>query len=131
QPSLRNSSETVQGPDGMLYVVDQSENCCGSRGLNNTEGVARLRYKGTCQDPGLMPVSIASGAPASRRLADQWLRVGATSFSVTAPGAHEISIMDVSGRVLKTFRGEGHKTYAIPAIGSGVHVLRVKTTQGI
>lgn len=131
QPSLRNSSETVQGPDGVLYVVDQSENCCGTRGLNNTEGVARLRYKGTCQDPGLVPVSIARNQVVPRTLADQWLRVGTTSFSITAPGLHEAAILDVSGRVLHVFRGEGHKTYTFPAVGKGVHVLRVKTNQGM
>lgn len=130
QPSLRNSSETVQGPDGVLYVVDQSENCCGSRGLNNTEGVAKLIYKGTCRDPGLVPVSIAAGQQVSRRAADQWLRVGATSFSITAPGVHEAAIVDVNGRTVHTFRGDGHKTYSLPTLGTGVHVLRVKTTQG-
>lgn len=131
QPSLRNSSETVQGPDGVLYVVDQSENCCGTRGLNNTEGVARLRYKGTCQDPGLVPVSIAAGQAVSRNASTLWLRVGATTFSITAPGVHEASIVDVNGRTVHTFRGEGHKTYTLPALGTGVHVLRVKTTQGV
>jgi glucose/arabinose dehydrogenase len=131
QPSLRNSSETVQGPDGVLYVVDQSENCCGSRGLNNTEGVAKLRYTGNCSDPGLFPTSVMSDRLLSRGMPVSWLRVGTNTFSITAPGIHEASILDVSGRTLKTFRGEGHKTYDIPAIGSGVHVLRVKTSEGM
>jgi glucose/arabinose dehydrogenase len=131
QPSFRNSSETVQGPDGVLYVVDQSEGCCGTRGLNNTEGVAKVVYKGTCKDPGLKPTAIqlAQSLPQLRGAA--WLRVGSASFSLTAPGPHEAVIMDVSGRVLRTFRGEGHKTYAIPSLGAGIHVLRVKTTEGI
>jgi hypothetical protein len=133
QPSLRNQSEMVQGPDGVLYVVDQSETCCGSRALNSTEGVAKVVYKGTCQDPGLVPVAIAS--PSKKNLARfsgaSWLRVGSTSFSITAPGPHQAEILDVGGRVLHDIRGEGHKTYNIPKVGSGIHVLRVTTPSGI
>jgi glucose/arabinose dehydrogenase len=133
QPSVRNSSETVQGPDGVLYVVDQSESCCGSRDLNNTEGVAKLRYTGTCQDPGLFPpTSIQASRQLPRGAATDWWRVGATSFSLTAPGPHEATILDVAGRAVHVFRGEGHKTYNLPAqLGSGIHVLRVKTTEGV
>ena len=133
-PSLRNSSELVQGPDGVLYVVDQSENCCGSRGVNNIEGVAKVIYKGTCKDPGLFPsqssTSIVGGKNLGRASNVDWLRIGSTSFSLTVPGAHEASIIDVNGKVLKTFKGEGHKTYNIPTMGSGIHLLRVKTTLG-
>jgi hypothetical protein len=43
---------------------------------------------------------------------------------------HEAAIVDVNGRTVQTFRGEGHKTYTLPRLGTGVHILRVKTTQG-
>jgi hypothetical protein len=130
-PSLANMSEIVQGPDGVLYGVDQSETCCGDRGLNGTkEGVVKLRYKGTCRDTALAPVAIQGQKNLGRGLDVEWLRVGSTSFSLTAPGPHQASILDVSGRVLKEFRGEGHKTYYIPSLGTGIHVLRIKTTEG-
>src|SRR5690606_2563801 len=80
QPSYRNTSEVIQGPDGVLYVVDQSETCCGARDVNNTEGVAKVVYKGTCQDPGLVPTSIVSRQTVSRNRAKGWFMMGATSF---------------------------------------------------
>jgi hypothetical protein len=52
-------------------------------------------------------------------------------FSVFTQGPHEAVILDVRGRTLHTFRGNGPRNYNIPELGaSGIHVLRVKTSQG-
>src|SRR5690606_11404214 len=112
---------------------DWGAGCCnGDRGANNSEGVVKVRYTGTCQDPGLIPATTSIARQTVRPLQDaSWLKVGGTLFSVFAQGPHEASILDVSGRTLHTFRGEGPKNYTLPALGKGVHVLRVKTVEGI
>ncbi len=138
QPSLRNSSETVQGPDGVLYVVDQSEICCGTRGLNNTEGVAKLRYTGTCQDPGLVPVVSINPGRAVHRGQVSWLRVGKAEISLRddgsgriETGSHVIRILDVNGRIVHTIKGHGARTHAMPTLEAGkIFVLRVETPIG-
>jgi hypothetical protein len=136
EPSVRNSSETVQGPDGVLYVVDQSETCCGTRGLNNIEGVAKLRYTGTCQDPGLT-TSIDASKSVHRGQVD-WLRLGAGRITLRddgsgriQSGAHVIRILDVNGRELRVYRGRGEAEYEVPPLQRGqIFVLRAETPQG-
>jgi len=131
--SLRNMSEIALGPDGVLYGVDESQTCCGSRSLNNVEGIVKLVYKGTCQDPGLFPsgVSINSAKELPRGARVEWLRVGVSTFQISAPGAHEATILDVNGRMVQSFKGTGHMTYALPKLGAGIHLLRVRTADGI
>jgi hypothetical protein len=131
QPSFRNSSETVQGPDGVLYVVDQSENCCGTRGLNTTEGVAKVVYKGTCKDPGLFPAGTTAIASRVERGSVDWLRVLSNAIYVAADGAHTVKILDINGRQLHVMRGAGETEYAMPALSKGsIYVLRVETELG-
>src|SRR5690606_10504134 len=83
QPSLRNLVEFAQGPDGVLYGVDWGAGCCnGDRGANNSEGVVKVRYTGTCQDPGLIPATTSIARQTVRPLQDaSWLKVGGTLFS--------------------------------------------------
>lgn len=132
QPSLRNLVEFAQGPDGVLYGVDWGAGCCnGDRTGNASEGVVRVRYTGTCQDPALIPNEVTSVRPTAPLTNASWLKVGGSLFSVFAQGPHEAMILDVTGRTLHTFRGEGPKNYTLPALGKGVHVLRVKTTEGV
>jgi hypothetical protein len=130
-PSLRYAVEFMQGPDGVLYSVDWAEGCCGSRSLQTTEGIVKVRYTGTCKDSALSPVAIQVPRNLPQGRTAEWLRMGSTSFQVSVPGAHEAMILNIQGRVLHTFRGEGHKTYNLPALGAGTYVLRVKTTEGI
>jgi hypothetical protein len=132
QPSFRNTSELIHAPDGVLYVVDQSENCCGTRGLNSTEGVAKVVYKGTCQDPGLFPASTTAIASRVHRGSVEWLRVRSDGFSISADGAHTARFLDLNGRQLHIQRGTGSADYAMPALSKGsLYVLRVETEQGI
>jgi hypothetical protein len=52
-------------------------------------------------------------------------------FTVLAQGKHEAAILDMNGRTLHTFRGEGPMNYNIPRMGaSGIYLLQVKTIQG-
>jgi hypothetical protein len=133
QPSLRNSSELIQGPDGVLYVVDQSENCCGTRGLNVTEGVAKVKYKGTCRDTALYPragVVVGINGHVERGSVD-WLRMGPNSVDIIADGPHSVKIMDINGRTVYSVKGLGQTTYALPTLGAGkVFVMRVTTEAG-
>ncbi len=129
-PNLGNSLDFQQGPDGALYSVNWGEGCCnGDRGGVPSEGIARITYKGTCQDPGLIPVAVEKQPIRSDV---DWLRMGANSFSVTTYGPHEIQIMNAQGRVLTSLKGEGKMDYKIPATlpKASVYFLQVKTNLG-
>jgi hypothetical protein len=130
-PSVSRHIDLQQGPDGALYLLNHGAGCCNGNngGQSNYTGIVRITYKGTCQDPGLI-VGVQPKETVAREAA--WLKVGATMFSVFTQGAHEATILDVNGRVLFNFRGEGPQNYNIPELGAkGVHVLRVKTDNGI
>ena len=56
--------------------------------------------------------------------------MSANAFSVMANGPHSVQIMDVSGRVLASMKGEGRKDYAMPNLPkSGIYYLQVSTQQ--
>jgi cytochrome c len=133
-PHLLRPIDYLQGPDGALYFLNHGAGCCdgNSGGQSATAGIVRVTYTGTnCEDPALMPVSIAS-RQLTREESASWLKVGTKMFQVTSQGAHEATILDVNGRVLLNFRGEGPQNYNIPDLGAkGVHVLRVKTPHGV
>jgi hypothetical protein len=129
-PNLGNSLDFQQGPDGALYSVNWGEGCCnGDRGGLASEGIARITYTGTCQDPGLIPVAVQN--PIIRTDVN-WLQMGANSFSVSTTGPHEIQIMNSQGRVLSSFKGEGGREYKMPANlpQAAVYFLQAKTNQG-
>jgi hypothetical protein len=91
-----------------------------------------VEYTGTCQDAGKFPV--ATGISQSRiiRKDVEWLKVGSTMFTVLSQGKHEAAIMDVNGRTLHTFRGEGPMNYNIPKMGaSSIYLLQVRTSEGV
>lgn len=132
RPNLNSPVDFQQGADGSLYMVDwgRANDCCTANPTPASNGIVRITYTGTCSDPGLV-TSLMSERRVSGYEAAAWLRVGTTTFSITAPGLHEATVVDLSGRMVHSFRGEGHKTYNLPKLGSGIHVLRVKTSQGI
>lgn len=132
RPNINNPIDMQQGADGSLYLIDWGAGCCSENPSTSNNGIVRITYTGTCADPARVPVtSSISNKPVSPAQAANWLSVGANSFSITAAGPHEAQILSINGRVLHTFQGEGHKSYTIPALGSGVHLLRVKTTEGM
>jgi hypothetical protein len=131
-PSLGWSLDAWHGPDGYLYSMNYGECCCGGdRAYHPMEGIVRIRYTGTCRDPGLAPSSIPSSKTVYRGDVN-WLRMGDKSFSVYASGSHAVRIMDMQGRTVYSLQGDGRKDYDLPSNLSGntVYYLQVKTNQG-
>jgi glucose/arabinose dehydrogenase len=129
-PAIGRHIDLQQGPDGSLYLLNHGAGCCNgnSGGQSAYTGIVRITYKGTCKDPGLN-VAVDPQARVTRDAS--WLKVGSRMFSVFAQGPHEATILDMSGRVLFTFRGEGPQVYNLPAAlgAGGVYVLRVRTAE--
>ncbi len=108
-----------QGPDGALYYV------------NYGRGIDEIRYKGACKDPGLLPEKPVT-TMAYRPMDADWGWLDSRRISITVPGAHEVRIMDIRGRTVMAFRGEGKKQYALTGITEpGLYQVRVKTEQGV
>ncbi|MDB5051476.1 MAG: soluble aldose sugar dehydrogenase YliI [Fibrobacteres bacterium] len=134
-----------QGPDGALYYISWMT------------GIYRIAYTGACQDetlaaektgcaePGASnydpnlpkafndPRLCAGGTPIVKILRDaQWLRIDRRSISVSAPGEHEIEILDLKGRTLLTLKGHGPMSHEIPALPlPRLYQIRVKTSAGV
>jgi len=113
-------TDFAMGPDGALYVNNYTcgNPTSGGSGPSTCGGIARLEYKGTCQDTalhdgGVIPTGIASQAFHGNV---DWLHIGARSFSVYADGHHEIKIMDARGHLVKSIVGEGRKDYDLSGL---------------
>jgi hypothetical protein len=130
RPNLSNPVDFQQGPDGNLYMIDWGTGCCSENSNASNNGIVRISYTGTCQDPGLNPGTVALDRQVLRGSVD-WLRVGSNSIRVSADGRHTVQILDVTGRVVNTFSGTGESTYKMPALAAGqIYVLRVTTPVG-
>jgi hypothetical protein len=134
-----------QGPDGSVYYVSWST------------GVYKLDYTGTCKDPALIPEATGCADPAAsnydpavpkafndprlcagitavrnRVLAPEEFRNTGNSLSIGLAGPHSIEVLDLQGRAVLSFQGEGAKSYAIPAsLKTGVYQVRLHSSLGI
>jgi cytochrome c len=134
KPTFGNSIDFQQGPDGALYGLNHGAGCCNgnSGGQSAYAGIFRVEYTGTCQDPSRVPGPVSISRPHLIRGDVDWLKVGSRMFTVLAQGKHEAAIMDLNGRTLHSFRGEGTKNYHIPRMqASNIYLLQVKTEQGV
>src|SRR5690606_21447345 len=137
RPNLFNSVDFQQGPDGALYMVDWGTGCCDASPPATFNGISRISYTGTCKDPGLVPTT------ATPRLKHNgpvtWFTVKSGRLILTddglgllEKGAHVIRIMDVNGKVLHTFQGQGVRSYEMPRLPTGqLYVLQAETPLGI
>jgi glucose/arabinose dehydrogenase len=137
RPSLLNSVDFQQGPDGALYLVDFGAPCCSASPPAANGGISRISYTGNCKDPGLHPVT--STPRLMHHEAVSWFQVKSGRLflnddanSLIQKGSHTIKIMDVNGKVLYTFAGHGVASYALPSLSPGqLYVLRAETPLGI
>src|SRR5690606_16988968 len=60
RPNTSNIIDFQQGPDGSLYVIDWGTGCCSSGSSASNNGIVRITYNGTCQDPGRYPAGPVS-----------------------------------------------------------------------
>jgi hypothetical protein len=136
RPNTSNLIDFQQGRDGSLSAIDWGTGCCSSGSSTTNNGIVRITYTGTCQDPGLT-VSIDASKSVHRGHVD-WLRMGAGRITLRddgsgriQSGAHVIRILDVNGRELRVYRGRGEAEYEVPALQRGqIFVLRAETPQG-
>jgi hypothetical protein len=111
-------TDLKQGPDGAVYYV------------NHGAGLDVIRYKGTCKDPSLhleTPTSLA------RMVVDGagWLKMDASRIVVLSNGNHDIHLMNISGRTVESFHGEGPKEYPLSGLAPGLYLVRVESERGI
>lgn len=137
RPNLLNSVDFQQGPDGALYMVDFGAPCCSASPPVANNGIVRVSYTGTCKDPGLHPVT---ATPRVMHHGDvNWFQVKSGRLmvnddpnSLIAKGSHTVKIMDVNGKVLYTFAGQGVASYAMPSLAAGkLYILRAETPLGV
>jgi hypothetical protein len=140
-PAFGRHIDLQQGPDGSLYLLNHGAGCCNGNtgGQSAYTGIVRISYTGTCADPALYPAGSVSISKTVHRGAVSWFRVGANEISLSDDGSglmengsHVIKILDVNGRLVHTIKGEGARTYAMPALEGGkVFVFRAETPLGI
>jgi glucose/arabinose dehydrogenase len=136
RPSLYNSLDFQQGPDGALYMVDWGAGCCSASPPQLDNGIAKITYTGTCKDPGLT-VSATPHLKHSGPVSWFQVKYGRMILSddgkgLIEKGSHAIRVMDVAGRVLHSFEGRGVGSYEMPRLAPGqLYVLRAETPLGI
>lgn len=137
RPSLLNSVDFQQGPDGALYLADFGAPCCSASPPEANGGIVRISYTGNCKDPGLVPVS---ATPRLKfRGAVDWFQTKSGRLvlnddpaGLIAKGRHTIKVLDLNGKILYTFEGKGVASYAMPKLAAGqLYVLRAETPVGI
>jgi hypothetical protein len=130
-PSFGRHIDLQQGPDGALYLLNHGAGCCdgNANGQSAYTGIIRISYTGTCAESNLYPVT---SAKRGNRLGEpSWLKVRVGSFSVRTGGHHVVRILDLSGRQLYSFSGEGPRDYALPELRPGrVYVLQAVSPKG-
>jgi cytochrome c len=123
--TLRNPLQAKYGPDGSLYILNYS-----GRYTTINPGIARIDYKGTCQ---------LASVPISENLKSRSLQITFTTHSlkVQEPGTHTFTLYDISGNLLIEKTGIVGAEYTFDALRTpfhlqaGIHLVRVKTEQGI
>ena len=133
QPSIQNPIDFQQGPDGALYMMSWGAGCCnGDRGAANGEGIARIKYTGTCQDPSLFPAegptsTFSSEAPKQR------FKWDGRTLDVLEEGRHEIRILDMGGRTVYSSVSERGREYPLSQAlqgKTGVYLVKITTAKG-
>jgi glucose/arabinose dehydrogenase len=130
-PSFGRHVDFQQGPDGALYLLNHGATCCdgNSGGQSNYTGIIRIRYTGSCADGSLSPVTTVKRTP--RPGEPSWLKVRPGFLSVRVGGHHAIRILDLAGRQLFAYSGEGPRDYAMPPLSPGrLYVLRAESPRG-
>lgn len=138
RPSLLNSMDFQQGPDGALYLIDWGAGCCSASPPQLDNGIAKITYTGNCKDPGLVPQPTATPHVMHRGTVP-WFQVKSgrlilsdDGMGLIEKGSHSIRIMDVDGKVLHTFSGSGARSYEMPRLTAGrLYVLQAKTPLGV
>lgn len=109
-----------QGPDGALYYV------------NYGSGIDVIRYTGTCKDPDFPTEQAPTVSVFARAMEAHWLQADGRSLSVSAQGPHSIDVLDVQGRIVASFSGEGMKSYSLDRIRStGVYHVKARGPLGL
>jgi glucose/arabinose dehydrogenase len=135
RPNLFNSLDFQQGPDGALYMVDWGAGCCSASPPAASNGIVRVTYTGNCKDPNLT-VSATPRVFHQNRV--DWFQVQAGRMTLKddatgliGTGNHTIRILDIQGKVLHRFDGQGVQSYEIPQLPVGqLYVLRAETPIG-
>jgi hypothetical protein len=130
-PSFGRHIDFQQGPDGALYLLNHGATCCNGNtgGQSAYTGIIRIRYTGSCQESQLHPTSTRR---AERPGEPSWLKLRAGSFSVRTRGPHKIRILDLEGRQVRAFSGEGPRDYLLPELRRGrMYILRAESPRGV
>lgn len=132
QPSIQNPIDFQQAPDGALYMVSWGAGCCnGDRPASAYEGIARIRYTGTCQDPALFPEQVPTlvAAEAFKRS----VRMDANTLAILDGGRHGVRIFDARGHTVFSATSQGGREYSLPGLlrgSSGVYSVEITTAKG-
>jgi len=94
----------------------------GWRTAEGCTGVAKISYNGACSDPDLVPVI-------PLKLSDLGIEVHSGQIHITQPGAYQVAVFNVRGKVLKNITGSGPGILKIPQ-HQGIVILKVKTSNG-
>lgn len=135
RPSLYNSMDFQQGPDGALYLIDWGAGCCSASPPQIDNGIVRISYTGTCKDlgPPIATPHLKYQGPVSWfRVKSGRLILSEDGMGLIGKGSHVIRIMDLSGKVLHSFVGQGVQSYELPRLARGrLYILRAETPLGI
>jgi glucose/arabinose dehydrogenase len=132
QPTFGRHIDLQQSPDGALYLLNHGAGCCDGNtgGQSSYAGIIRIRYTGSCSDPSLMP-AVTSTKRALRPGEPSWLKVRAGTLAIRTKGHHTVRILDLSGRQVTSFAGEGPREYAMPALSPGrVYIVQAVSPRG-
>ena len=112
-----------QGPDGALYVVNYG----GYFSSTAATALVRLEYSGSCR-----PAPVGTLADFKRARGARVVVIG-FRLEVGDVGPFELQVLDLRGRVMAEFHGNGVARYDLrSALGgkAGVYALRLRTPGG-
>jgi glucose/arabinose dehydrogenase len=137
RPNLYNSVDFQQGPDGPLYMIDWGAGTYSYYPPRAKLGIVRIRYTGTCQDPGWSTTQASPKLFHASEISWLGIRSGRIFLAdegngLLQRGRHTIHILNLQGKILNTFSGVGLKEYPMPILPAGqVYLLRAETPLGI
>jgi cytochrome c len=125
-PTFRNPINAKYGPEGSLYVMNYS----GSNYSTDNPGIVKIDYKGTCKLS-----AVGTSTRDNNRKFN--IAVSANGLTVRESGDHVFNLYDISGNLVVSMSGTTGADYNFDKLRSqyhlksGVHVVRIKTNEGL
>ena len=126
--STNNLVDIQQGPDGAIYYIEWGNDV-----------IRRIEYNPTspataCTDATLFPAALAVSNLRRNNLnmPSMAFRLNHQSSVVDLNAAYQLQILDLNGKIIKTYQGRGEASYDLPMnLGAGIYNVILKSPSGV